>query len=807
MKISYKWLQDYLNIDHSPDKIAEILTDIGLEVEGTEEIETIKGGLKGVVIGEVLECEPHPNADKLKLTKVNLGTGEPVQIVCGAPNVDTGQRVPVATVGSTLYMGDKSLKIKKSKLRGEVSEGMICAEDELGLGDSHEGIMVLDEDAEPGTPASEYFKIESDYVFEIGLTPNRTDAISHYGMARDLKAALQIREGSTTQLNRPGISTFTPQNRDLPVEVNIEDKDACWRYAGVSLKGVKVEPSPAWMQNRLRAIGLQPINNIVDITNFVLHETGHPLHAFDLDKIADHTIVVKKLPEGTKFTTLDEKERTLSSEDLMICDAEKPLVIAGVFGGLDSGVTETTTDVFLESAVFNPVSIRKSAKRHALNTDASFRYERGIDPEMTLYALKRAAILIRELAGGEISMNIRDNHQVKTKNHQVKLSLERMEQFIGMKMKKQQVKEILQALEIQVKSESASDFFLEVPAYRHDVTREADVIEEVLRIYGYNNVEDSDRMQISISHMEAKSEENFRKVLSSSLVGQGFSEIMNNSLTQGKYFEKYGFEPNRSVEIVNPLSQDLGVLRQDLLFGGLESILYNINRQRPNLQFFEFGTVYSKQNEQYTEEDRLALWITGKRAPESWRNSSGHADFFTLKSAIYNLLEQLGIADYNFKEYKGEYLDYGLTIKSQGKETGHFGKVGSDLLKDLGIKQEVYYASLRWESLVEQAKDMNTEFRELARYPEVRRDLALLLDREVSYEELEQTAMKNAKKLLKRVNLFDIYQGKNLPENKKSYAMSFILQDEEQTLKDQQVDETMNKIIKAYQEKHAAELR
>lgn len=807
MKISYHWLQDYLPTTLSPQQAAEILTDIGLEVEGIDEVESVKGGLKGVVIGEVLSCEQHPNADKLKLTTVNIGAAKPVQIVCGAPNVAQGQKVPVATVGCTLYPNDEPLKIKKSKLRGEVSEGMICAEDELGLGSSHEGIMVLESKVAPGTKAADYFEVKSDFIFEIGLTPNRSDAMCHLGVARDLKAALAIREVENKTLNWPGVSTFNISSSDLPVKVTIENEKACHRYAGLSLRGVQVAPSPTWLQERLRAIGLAPINNVVDITNFVLHETGHPLHAFDLDKIAEHHIIVKNLPEGTPFTTLDGKERTLSADDLMICDAQKPLVLAGIFGGLHSGVTETTTSIFLESAIFDPVAVRKSAKRHSLSTDASFRYERGIDPEITIYALKRAAILIRDIAGGVISMNIRDTYPVKPKPAKVKLNLERAERLIGKKLPTATIKNILLELEIRITAESGQDLFLEVPPYRHDVTREADIIEEILRLYGFNQIETDGRMQISIAQNEPRSAAVYREMIANMLSNRGYYEIMNNSLTQKSYYENYGFNPEQCVPIVNPLSKELGVMRQSLLFGGLEAIRHNLRRQRTRLRFYEFGQEYRLLPKGYHEKDVLGLWISGAEHPENWRSNSGNADFYSLKSEITALLQRLGIAQWQEKEARDKLWSEALSLHIHNKPLVTLGQVQPALLQQMEIKQPVYYARIDWEGLSVAAAKTNPQYKPVPRYPAVRRDLALLLDKEVPYHQLRETALKAERNLLKEVNLFDVYEGENLPEGKKSYALSFTLQDDADTLQDARVDKVMEKILKAYQHKFSAQLR
>tara|TARA_B100001245_G_scaffold236561_1_gene228314 strand:+ start:1171 stop:3591 length:2421 start_codon:yes stop_codon:yes gene_type:complete len=806
MKISYNWLKEYIQTDLSPEAMAEILTDTGLEVEGIEAFETVKGGLKGVVIGEVLSCEPHPNADRLKKTTVNVGGKEPLQIVCGAPNVAVGQKVPVATVGTVLYDGKESFEIRKSKIRGEVSEGMICAEDELNLGKSHEGIMVLEPTAIPGTPASEYFNIGTDYILEIGLTPNRTDAMSHYGVARDLRAAL-IRHGyKGVELKLPSVGAFTVDNTDLPIDVIIEDTDACPRYAGVSLTNVKVGPSPEWLQNRLRSIGVGPINTIVDITNYVLHETGHPLHAFDADHISGHKVVVKTLKEGTPFVTLDEKERTLHVGDLMICNEKEGMCMAGIFGGLKSGVSATTTRVFLESAYFNPVSIRKTAKRHGLSTDASFRYERGVDPEMELYALKRAALLMRELAGASVSMEIRDENPNPVKGFEVQLNLDNMTRLIGQEIEPDMVHTILNALDIRIKAESGKNLVLEVPAYRADVQREADVVEEVLRIYGFNAIQIDDKMNISVAQTDTRDEARYREKISENLSSRGFAEIMNNSLTKGSYFEKWGFDPAQSVTMLNPLSQDLNAMRQNLVFGGLESVARNSNRQRPDLRLYEFGKTYQKTAESYNEKSRLGIWVSGTETPENWRSQESTSDFYTLKSQVSHIVSVLGL-ECEEQETNSELFEYALGFTLNKREVVTLGKLKTEITKQLDIRQEVFYADFDWSYLAQKARKQKILFAELPKYPEVRRDLALLLNKDVAYTDLKNTAEKAERKLLRSVNLFDVYEGKNLPAGKKSYALSFILRDDEKTLNDKQVDKVMNNILERFKQEFAAELR
>lgn len=807
MKVSHKWLLNYINTNLAPSEIAKLLTDTGLEVEGVEEIETIKGGLKGVVIGEVLTCVQHPNADKLKLTTVNIGAENPLQIVCGAPNVAAGQKVPVATIGTTIYSNQGDFVIKKGKLRGEVSEGMICAEDELNLGESHAGIMVLSADAPVGKAAAEYFNIESDFVYEIGLTPNRTDAMGHYGVARDLRAAL-LRHGHTqTTLNLPSVDAFKVDNQNLEIDIDVQDTDGCRRYAGTTISGVTVGPSPDWLQNRLRAIGLSPINNIVDVTNFVLHETGHPMHAFDAALIAENQVVVKTLPSESKFITLDDKERVLHQEDLMICDAKEGMVIAGIFGGKKSGVTEKTTNVFLEAAYFNPVRIRKTAKRHGLSTDASFRYERGVDPQITLYALKRCALLIKEVAGGTISMDIKDVHPVKQEPALVTLSLTRMEQLIGQRIEEELVSDILRSLDIKVLSKNGDLLSLEIPLYRVDVTREADVIEEILRIYGFNAIEMGSKMNISIAPTDLKSESAYREKISEALSARGFAEIMNNSLTKGSYFNTKGFNPKKSIEMLNPLSQDLSVLRQNVLFGGLETVTRNTNRQRPNLKLYEFGNIYEKENENYLQHSALGIWISGLERDENWREGNLNSDLYSLKKEVDFILAKLNLQGFSIKETEAAYFEYGLDYFLNNRLVVSLGSVKREVAKLAEFKGEVFFADLDWAYLAAKAKKQKIQFADLPKYPEVRRDLALLLNKEIQYAALEHAAKKAERKLLQHINLFDVYEGKNLPEGKKSYAISFTLADANATLNDKQVDAAMNRILQTFKKEFDVELR
>ncbi len=807
MKISYNWLKEYINTDLAPEKISELLTDTGLEVEGLEEIETIKGGLKGVVIGEVLTCEQHPNADRLRKTTINIGDENVLDIVCGAPNVAVGQKVVVATVGTIIYASDGEFKIKKSKIRGEVSQGMLCAEDELNLGEGHDGIMVLPNEAQVGITAAEYFNIKSDFVFEIGLTPNRTDAMCHFGVARDLRAALLRYDHKGIENNLPSVASFNASTKGLTISIQIENQNDCYRYAGVSLKNITVGPSPDWIQNRLRAIGIGPINNVVDITNYVLHETGHPLHAFDADTIKGNTIIVKNQPNGTPFITLDEKERTLHQDDLMICDGEGSMVLAGVFGGLHSGVTEATKNVFLESAYFNPVSVRKTAKRHALNTDASFRYERGVDPEMTIYALQRAAILLRDIAGGEIAMDIRDEHPVKITPVQVELELSRMKVLIGQEIPLDLVKSILHSLDIKILSEGANKLLLEIPTYRRDVTREADVVEEILRIYGFNAIEIGSKMHISVAQTDSKSEARYREKMSTVLSGKGFNEIMNNSLTKASYFNGFGFTPENNVTMLNPLSQDLSVMRQTLLFGGLETIARNSNRQRADLNLYEYGKTYQKVEDKYQEKQRLALWMSGHQHPESWKVPFEKSDFFSLKTQVQQILYTLGITDWQELDHDSECLEYGISLQLNQQQIAIIGKVKPEVCRLADVKIDAFYADIDWEYIYKKARKKKIRYSELPKYPEVRRDLALLLNKDVAYADLKKTALTAERKLLKQVNLFDVYEGKNLPENKKSYALSFTLLDEQATLNDMQVDKVMDKIVSKFKDEFAAELR
>uniref|UniRef100_UPI0040474211 phenylalanine--tRNA ligase subunit beta n=1 Tax=Polaribacter sp. TaxID=1920175 RepID=UPI0040474211 len=808
MKISYNWLKQFLQIDWEASKAGELLTDLGLEVEGIETRESIKGSLKGVVVGEVLTCIQHPNADRLKITTVNIGQKEPVQIVCGATNVAAGQKVPVATIGTTLYddKGDGFI-IKKGKIRGEESHGMICAEDELGLGSSHDGILVLDAQIEPGTPAAKVFNIEQDEVFEIGLTPNRADAMSHFGVARDLRAGLMQQE-INLELISPSVSDFHVDERKLKIDVEVENKELAPRYCGISITDVVIKDAPEWIQNRLKAIGITPKNNIVDITNYVLHELGQPLHAFDAIKIKGNKVLVKTLKEGTKFTTLDGVERILDAEDIMICDAESnPLCLAGVFGGLNSGVTENTSSIFLESAYFNPVSIRKSAKRHALNTDASFRFERGIDINLTKYALKRAALLIEEYAGGTLASDIMDFYPEKIEDFQVFLSYESTYRLLGQEIPKETIKNILASLEIRINSETEGGLGLTIPSYRVDVQREADIIEEILRVYGYNNIEFSHKLNTSIS-FDNNSQPKIENIVANQLTALGFYETMSNSLTKVGYQElSENINPEHSVGILNPLSADLSVMRQSLLFNGLESISYNINRRNTSLKFYEFGKTYHKYDSGYEENKQLSLFISGNRTKDSWKLNSQASDFFYFKGIITALFTRLGIRNYKVSPTKSDVFSEGINLSMGKMKLVDFGVVKRSILKEFGIKQEVLYANIHWDTLLKVVSSKNTPVTELPKFPSVKRDLALLLDSTVAFKEVYDLAFQSEKHLLKEVDLFDVYEGDQLPEGKKSYAVSFLLQDESKTLEDKQIDKIMQKIQATFEKNLEAVLR
>ncbi|MGR7813868.1 phenylalanine--tRNA ligase subunit beta [Lacinutrix undariae] len=808
MKISYNWLKQFIKTDWSAEDTGDLLTDLGLEIEGIDTYQSVKGGLQGIVVGEVLTCEQHSNADKLKVTTVNIGTDEPLQIVCGAPNVAAGQKVPVATIGTTLYTEEgEAWTIKKGKIRGEASHGMICAEDELGLGKSHDGIMVLDADLIPGTLVAEIFEIENDEVFEIGLTPNRADAMSHYGTARDLKAGLQQKD-INSELITPSVSSFHVDNRTLKIDIDVENYDLAPRYCGLTISGIKVSESPKWLQNRLKAIGLTPKNNIVDATNYVLHELGQPLHAFDTNKIAGHKVIVKTLPKGTKFTTLDDVERELHEDDLMICDAEKPMCIAGVFGGAHSGVSEHTTSIFLESAYFNPVSVRKTAKRHALNTDASFRFERGIDPNITGYALKRAALLIQEIAGGEITSDLLDFYPKKIEDFQVRLSFDNAKKLIGEEISKETIKSILTSLDIKVNNVTETGLGLTVPAFRNDVQREADIIEEILRVYGYNNIKTNEKLNASISNSSKFEDYKLQNIVGNQLAAQGFFEILSNSLTTPNYITLSDqLKAEHNIEMLNPLSNDLCVMRQSMLFSGLEAVSHNINRKRSDLKLFEFGKTYHNYSEAREEHKHLGLFVTGNKSSERWNTAVQKSDFFYLKGTITTILERLGITRFKSSPIKNDLFSEGLVLALGKTKLVEFGIVKKSILKHFGISQDVLFADFNWDNVIEMAKHNTIKFKAIAKYPEVRRDFALLLDHTVTFEQIDTIAKQTEKQLLKAVDLFDVYEGKNLPEGKKSYAVSFMIQDEHKTLTDKQVDKIMKKLQFNFEKQLGAELR
>ncbi len=806
MKISYNWLKQFLQIDWDSQKTGEMLTDLGLEVEGISSFESVKGGLQGVVVGHVLTCDKHPNADRLRLTTVDVGEDAPLQIVCGAPNVAAGQKVPVATIGTTLYTKEgEAWKIKKGKIRGEESQGMICAEDELGLGESHDGIMVLSEILEPGTPCAQVFEIENDEVFEIGLTPNRADAMSHFGVARDLKAGLEQLEISK-ELVTPSTSNFSIDNRSLKIDVEVEDSQLAPRYCGVTISNIIVQESPHWLKNRLKAIGLSPINNVVDVTNYVLHELGQPLHAFDAFKIKGGKIEVKTLSKGTKFTTLDDVERELHEDDLMICDAEKPMCIAGVFGGIHSGVTEHTSSIFLESAYFDSVSIRKTAKRHGLSTDASFRFERGIDINMTEYALKRAALLIREIAGGDISSEVVDLYPKKAQERQVFLTFDKINSLIGQEIPRDTIKSILASLEIKVNNVTESGLGLTIPMYRVDVEREVDVIEEILRVFGYNNIDYKEKLTASIAKTSRFESYRIQDIVGNMLAAQGFYEIMTNSLvaagTQNVVETK-----KKTVDMLNPLSADLSVLRTSMLFSGLQTVGYNNNRQKTDLKLFEFGKTYHKSGKKNNECQHLALFVSGNRSKNNWALSAKKTDFFFLKGSVETILDRLGLRDVSIEPYSDDIYAEGLQCNLNGAQLGTYGLVNRTILKEFDIKQEVFYADFDWDLILSSISKQNKQFKEIPKFPEVTRDFALQLDEAVSFQQVYNLAWNTEKNLLKKVNLFDVYKGKNLPEGKKSYAVSFTLLDEKKTLTDKQIDKIMSKLLARYQKELGAELR
>lgn len=808
MKISYNWLKQFLKTKWTAQETEVLLTDLGLEVEGIADFVSIKGGLEGVVVGYVESCEPHPNADRLNLTKVNVGQDQLLSIVCGAPNVAVGQNVPVATIGTMLYdEKGQPWPIKKGKIRGEVSEGMICAEDEIGLGKSHDGIMVLGENLIPGTPLNQVFSVEKDQVFEIGLTPNRADAMSHWGVARDLRAGL-IQNEINIPIDTPSVSSFHVDNRSMRVSISVEKPELAPRYCGVSISGLEVKDSPDWLKNRLKAIGINPKNNIVDATNYVLHELGQPLHAFDLDKVKNNKIEVKTLKSGTKFITLDGVERKLHEDDLMICDSEKPLCMAGIFGGSESAVTGSTTDIFLESAYFNPVSIRKTAKRHGLNTDASFRYERGIDPNITELALKRAVILIQEIAGGVVSSDIDDFYPKKIEDFQVFLTFDKINQLIGQEIDTGVIKTILTSLDIKVNNVSESGLGLTIPAYRVDVQREVDVIEEILRVYGYNNIESDSKFNVSVANSSIYDDYKVQNKLAEQLVSQGFYEIMSNSLTIKAYVELLeDLNEEHNVNILNALSNDLGVMRQSMLFSGLESVSYNINRKKNDLKFFEFGKTYKNIEGEYFETKHLSLFITGPKTKDSWTMSQERTNFFTLKGYVNKIFEKLGLSNLDFQSVESKSISEGLTGKLNSKKIIDFGRVKTDVLKHFDIEQEVLFADINWSNVLEVLEKKQLKIKEIPKFPSTQRDFALLLDQSVNFDELKELAFMTDKKILKGVDLFDVYEGEKLPEKKKSYALRFKFMDEKKTLTDKQVDKVMKKLQNQFEIKFNASLR
>lgn len=798
MKISYNWLKQFVQIDKTPQELSLILTNVGLEVESVEKVQPVVGGLEGLVIGEVLTCVQHPNADRLRITTVNVGGKENLQIVCGAPNVGAGQKVVVATVGTTVYpLEGEPFKIKESKIRGELSQGMICAEDEIGLGKSHDGIMILDEDTEIGIRAKDYFKMDDDFVFEIGLTPNRADAASHLGVARDLAAYFR------SEYEMPDLSAFKTDNENLVIPVEVEDLAACPRYSSLTLSGVTVKESPDWLKDKLKVIGLRPINNVVDITNYVLHGLGQPLHAFDADKITGGKVIVKKVAEGTPFITLDDVERKLSADDLMICNAEAPMCIAGVFGGKSSGVDANTKNIFLESAYFNSVSVRKTSKRHGLKTDASFRYERGTDPEITVTALKYAALLIKELAGGEISSSVSDIYPSHIKPFEFEVSYTNINKLIGANIPSTEIKHIITALGISATNTSDDTLALRVPSFKVDVTRECDITEEVLRIYGYDNIEIPAKVNASLSYSIKPEKENTHNVIADMLAANGYAEIMCNSLTKSAYSKNL----DEAVFILNPLSSDLNVMRQNLLMPALESVAYNQNRKNADVKFYEFGKTYHLINEQYVERSRLLLLISGAKQSEQWNHNAKPATFYNLKSAVDAIISRLGITSYQSDVLNDGYFAYGIKYFRGDKTLVSFGAASKADRKVADVNAEVFYADFDWTTLLDIVRKNKIVHKDVSKYPQVRRDLSLLIDQNVTFDTLKGIAFKTDKKLIKEVGVFDVYVGDKLPEGKKSYALNFILQDEEQTLTDKQIENTMQKLIANLTAQAGAEIR
>lgn len=819
MNISYNWLKEYIDFDLTPEQLSDALTSVGLETGGVEEVQTIKGGLEGLITAKVLTCVEHPNSDHLHITTVDVGQESPVQIVCGAANIAAGQHVIVAQVGTILYSGEESFTIKKSKIRGEESLGMICAEDEIGIGTSYDGIIVLPEGSPIGMPAKEYYNVKSDYLLEVDITPNRIDATSHFGVARDLAAYLK-QNNKASKLRRPSIDSFKIDEPNGEIKIEVENPDACPRYAGLTIKGVTVKESPEWLKDKLTIIGLRPINNIVDVTNYVLHELGHPLHAFDAKAITGGVVHVKTLPEGTKFVTLDGIERTLSDKDLMICNDAEGMCIGGVFGGEKSGVTEATTDVFLECAYFNPTSVRKTARRHGLNTDSSFRFERGVDPNDTIEVLKHAALLIKELAGGKFVGEIQDFYPSKIEKPIVELSYEKVNTLIGKNIDSDTIKSILSSLEIDITNENDELLTLTIPTYRVDVLRDVDVIEDILRIYGYNNIEINDALKSNLSYQTPTDKSyDLQNLISEQLTGTGFYEILNNSLTKESYYlDLPTYSDARCVRLLNPLSNDLSVMRQTLLFGGLESIAYNRNRKHPDLALYEFGNCYffdenlkdsEKPLKEYSEEFHLGLWMSGNTIDNTWTGKAEKVTVYHLKGQVENILLRLGLTenDYQYEQFSNDIYSAGLTIKTRNRTLGTLGVVNKKLLKQTDINAEVYFAELNWGNLMKETKKHSVTFKEISKFPSVSRDLALLLDKNILFDQIEKIANKAEKKLLKSISLFDVYEGKNLPIGKKSYAVNFILQDDEKTLTDKQIDAIMQKIQKTLEQELGAQLR
>lgn len=821
MNVSYKWLKKYINLDLEPEEVSKTLTSIGLEIDGMEEIQTIKGGLAGLVVGQVLECEDHPDSDHLHVTKVDLGNGqEPVQIVCGAANCRKGLKTIVATIGTKLYDGDKEFTIKKSKLRGVESNGMLCAEDEIGVGTSHDGIIELPEDTKVGTPAKDYYHIESDAQFVVDITPNRIDAASHYGVARDLNAYFGIHKPGKYQLSKPDVSAFKVDNNSNPYKITVDSAEACPRYAAVTISGVEVKESPEWLRDALQSIGIRSINNVVDVTNYVMMAMGQPLHAYDADEIAGKHVIVKTLPQGTKFTTLDGVERELDERDLMVCDENGPMCIAGVFGGENSGTTEKTKNVLLESACFNPVLVRKTARRHGLSTDASFRFERGCDPNGCDYNLKLAALLIKEVAGGTISSEVTDLYPNPAAPFAVDITFEKINSLTGKEISKEDIHTILNGLEINIASEDANGMKLEVPTYRVDVQRDCDVIEDLLRIYGYDNIECSTTLHSSITYSPKVNSFNIQNLVSEQLTGCGFQEILNNSLTKSGYYANLKSYPTENlVMVMNPLSSDLNCLRQTLLFGGLESVEHNVKRKSEDLKFYEFGNcdqfhpekpqIAEKPLIRYSEDFHLGMWITGNKTAQSWSAKQEKTTFYQLRAYVNNIFTRVGVGKkVKTVECTEDIFNYGLEVRTAGnKVLAKMGSVKNSILKNMDVDQEVFFADINWPNLMKEIENNKVLFYDIPKFPSVKRDLALLVDHSTTFSQLEQVAFETEKKLLKSVNLFDVYEGKNLEAGKKSYALSFILQDEEKTLKDQQIDAIMNKLIENFKNKLGANIR